>query len=56
MQKQTPISQRRACFLVGLSRALFHYRSTVAAGDSALSERITELAHERRRFVYRRVH
>ncbi|WP_349343552.1 IS3 family transposase [Marinobacter sp. MMG032] len=56
MQEQTPISQRRACFLVGLSRASFHYRSTVAAGDSALSERITELAHERRRFGYRRVH
>ncbi|MAO13479.1 IS3 family transposase [Marinobacter sp.] len=56
MQEQTPISQRRACFLVGLSRASFHYRSTVAAGDSVLSERITELAHERRRFGYRRVH
>ncbi|PHQ73743.1 IS3 family transposase [Marinobacter salarius] len=56
MQEQTPISQRRACFLVGLSRASFHYRSTVAAGDSALSERISELAHERRRFGYRRVH
>jgi putative transposase len=56
MQEQTPISQRRACFLVGLSRASFHYRSTVVAGDNALSERITELAHERRRFGYRRVH
>lgn len=56
MQEQTPISQRRACFLVGLSRASFHYRSTVAAGDSALTERISELAHERRRFGYRRVH
>lgn len=56
MQEQTPIFQRRACFLVGLSRASFHYRSTVAASDSALSERITELAHERRRFGYRRVH
>jgi len=56
MQEQTPISQRRACFLVGLSRASFHYRSTVAASDSALCERITELAHERRRFGYRRVH
>ncbi len=43
MQEQTPISQRRACFLVGLSRASFHYRSTVAAGDSALTERISEL-------------
>jgi hypothetical protein len=56
MKEKAPISQRRACFLVGLSRAWFHYFSTVATGDSELSRRITEPAHERRQLAYRRIH
>lgn len=56
MQERTLVSQCRTCFLVGLSRASFHYRSTVIAGDSLLSERITELAYGRRRFGYRGIH
>ncbi|PVY78800.1 putative transposase [Tamilnaduibacter salinus] len=56
MQQRTSISQRRACFLVGLSRASFHYRSTVSQSDVTLCERISALAYERRRFGYRRVH
>lgn len=56
MQCETSISQRRACSLVGISRAAFHYQSSRQSVDAGLSERIQTLANERRRFGYRRVH
>jgi len=56
MQRQTPISQRRACSLVGISRASLHYRPKQPAEDAALEKRIRTLAYERRRFGYRRIH
>jgi putative transposase len=45
----------RACGLVGISRSLYGYRSrrAVLAG---LRERICELAGEKRRYGYRRIH
>lgn len=45
----------RACGLVGISRSLYGYRSRrpVAAG---LRERMCELAGEKRRYGYRRIH
>jgi putative transposase len=45
----------RACGLVGISRSLYGYRSRrpVSAG---LRERICELAGEKRRYGYRRIH
>lgn len=56
MQCETSISQRRACSLVGISRAAFHYQSSRQSADAGLSERIQTLANERRRLGYRRVH
>ncbi|KUJ82701.1 transposase, partial [Microbulbifer sp. ZGT114] len=55
MQSETTISERRACSLVGLSRASMRYQPQKAV-ESNLSERIKAIALERRRFGYRRVH
>jgi len=56
MLEQLDISERRACRLVGLSRASYREPPTVDAQTMVLSARIVELAHERRRFGYRRIH
>jgi len=56
MQQATTISGRRACGLVGISRTVLAYRSTANPVNAALQARIGELAHERRRFGYRRIH
>ena len=56
MQEETGISQRKACRLVGLSRSSLCYRSAKQDDDQAIKERLVELAHERRRFGYRRLH
>ena len=48
------LSQRRACELVGLDRATLRYRCR-RPDDSALRQRLRELAAERRRFGYRRL-
>lgn len=48
-------SQRRACGLVGLCRSSARYQ-TRRSGDEELRERLRELAGERRRFGYRRLH
>lgn len=45
----------RACGLVGISRSLFAYRSRRAAPEG-LRERITEIATQKRRYGYRRIH
>ncbi len=51
----TGLSQRRACRLTGLSLSTCRYEAQRPAADAHLSERITELALERRRFGYRRI-
>lgn len=56
MQAETPISQRRACCLVGLSRSVCTYRSQRQQADGLLTRRLVELAGERKRFGYRRLH
>ena len=56
MLEQLDISERRACRLVGLSRTSYREPPTVDAQTLVLSARIVELAHERRRFGYRRIH
>ena len=56
MQDQTAISQRRACCLVGLSRSVLSYRSKKQRSDARLQGRLRELAAERKRFGYRRLH
>ena len=48
-------SQRRACSLVGLDRKRYRYASRWPA-DDAIRKRLRELAPERRRFSYRRLH
>ena len=54
MRAKTSISERRACALLGLSRSVLHYRPRPT--DDSLQERLIELAGERRRFGYRRLH
>ena len=48
-------SQRRACGLVGLEPKTYRYASR-RPDDAALRQRLRELAGERRRFGYRRLH
>lgn len=56
MKEVTSISERRACLLVGINRASMRYQADVKPEDDALQARIKELALERRRFGYRRIH
>ena len=49
------MSERRACQTVGCCRMTVRYAST-CNNDSALRERMKAIAHERRRFGYRRIH
>lgn len=56
MLEETDVSQRRACLLVGLSRSTLSYSPKRPEMDSDIKQRLTELAQERRRFGYRRLH
>jgi putative transposase len=49
------LSERRACRMIGCVRMTVRYRSRRPT-DSELRERLRALAHERRRFGYRRLH
>ena len=49
------MSERRACRVTGCVRMTMRYRSR-RPDDQALRERLRTLAHERRRFGYRRLH
>jgi putative transposase len=49
------MSERRACTTIGCSRMTVRYRSR-RPDDATLRERMKALAHERRRFGYRRLH
>ena len=48
------MSERRACRVIGCVRMTIRYRSR-RLDDAALRARLRELAHERRRFGYRRL-
>jgi putative transposase len=50
------LCERRACRLVGLSRDSYRHEPEASAQTQALCGRIVEIAHQRRRFGYRRVH
>jgi putative transposase len=54
MRAKTSISERRACALLGLSRTVLHYSPRPT--DDRLQKRLIDLAGERRRFGYRRLH
>lgn len=49
------LAERRACGLASLSRSTVRYQHR-RSGDEELRERLRELAGERRRFGYRRLH
>ena len=49
------LSERRACALVGMSRSTYRYERQDRDED-ALRQRLNELAGERPRFGYRRLH
>src|SRR6185437_339313 len=49
------VSERRACRITGVDRASMRYRSR-RPPDDTLRHRLRQLAHERRRFGYRRLH
>lgn len=55
MLQETSISERRACALVGLARDSWRHPPQRAQADQSMSQRIVALAHERRRFGYRRI-
>ena len=48
-------SERRACQLVGANRASVRYMSQ-KSDEGLLREKITAIAHEKRRYGYRRIH
>jgi putative transposase len=56
IREKVDISERRACRLVGLSGSVLHYESKPDHENEALIARLVGLAHERRRFGYRRLH
>ena len=49
------MSERRACRVIGADRSSVRYEAT-RPDDGELRERLRELARERRRFGYRRLH
>ena len=48
------MSERRACAIFGVDRSMVRYRSR-RPNDDAIRERMRKLAHERRRFGFRRL-
>ena len=53
--KEKAYTQRRACNLVGIAPKVYRYRSQ-RADDAGLRLRLRELASQRRRFGYSRLH
>lgn len=49
------LSQRRACRLLGADRSMVRYQR-LGGNDNDLNDKLIALAHERRRFGYRRLH
>jgi len=56
IQARYGLSERRACRLVGIGRSTLRYRSRARTDESSLRQRLRELAAERPRFGYRRLH
>jgi len=56
MREHARISERRACGLVGISRSVLRYEPVCRVENEVLRNRLIELAEERRRFGYRRLH
>lgn len=56
MLEHSSVSERQACVLAGIYRSTYRYQSKLVEKDEALSCRIIELAQQRHRFGYRRIH
>jgi len=56
IQARYGLSERRACRLVGVGRSTLRYRSRARTDEPSLRQRLRELAAERPRFGYRRLH
>ena len=56
LQARFGVSERRACRVVGLRRSTLRYRARGRDDEPDLRHRLRELAAERRRFGYRRLH
>lgn len=54
LQALLDVSERRACRVIDADRTVIRYQSR--RDDGALREKLRELAHQRRRFGYRRLH
>jgi transposase InsO family protein len=54
MMERYGLSQRRACRLVGIDHSTLRYQYR-RPDDTELRQRLRELAHQRRRFGYRRL-
>lgn len=55
LRESLGVSERRACSIIGADRKSVRYRSR-RDDDTDLRDRLRELARERRRFGYRRLH
>src|SRR5690554_5921844 len=55
LQALLDVSERRACRVIEADRTSIRYRSR-RGDDTELREKLRELAHQRRRFGYRRLH
>ena len=55
LQALLDVSERRACRVIAADRTVIRYRSR-RDNESALREKLRDLAHQRRRFGYRRLH
>ena len=53
--KEHNVSERRACVLVGVYRSLLRYSSR-KLDETELTNKIKEIAYEKKRFGYRRIH
>ena len=56
VQVHYELSERRACRLVGIGRSTLRYRPRERMDAGLLRHRLRELAAERPRFGYRRLH
>lgn len=56
LQDTYPVSERRACRLAAANRATMRYRRRVRADEVQLRERLRQLAGQRPRWGYRRLH
>jgi putative transposase len=55
LQALLDVSERRACRVIAADRSVIRYQSRHAS-DEGLREKLRDLAHQRRRFGYRRLH